>query len=429
MPHTYSKLFCIAIFALGLTVLGACSRQPSEISTAAAAVVGPEDAEIAEAMALIEKSPDQPLAYDQLAIVYIKRARRTSDFDLNYKAEEAVRKALEIAPNASSSRKLLASLHLTLHRFAEGLELGKQLNKEFPDDAFVYGILTDANAELGNYPEAVAAAQKMVDLKPNSNSYARVAHMRSLHGDHQGAVEAYKLAARTADPQDQEAQSWCLVQLGKEFWNNGNYPESVKVLDEALSLLPDYKPAILAKAKSLASLNDYDGAARVLSSLEDGESDPDVNILLAHMHSRKGDAQKSEEYLRRGERAEAENLGVAGEQGHVAMLWADHDMNLPDALKIAESEYARQKDIYTTDLLAWCLYKNGRFEEAKKLSQKAVSLKTNDARLYYHAGMIESALGNKPAARSMLEKALRLNPEFDLRQADAARQALAKLNG
>ncbi|MBO0223116.1 hypothetical protein J0689_27935, partial [Vibrio parahaemolyticus] len=76
-------------------------------------------------------------------------------------------------------------------------------------------------------------------------------------------------------------------------------------------------------------------------------------------------------------------------------LWANYDINLPQALQIAEEEYSRQKDIYTADLLAWCLFKTGRFAEASKMSEKAMSLKTNDARLFYHAGMIENALGNR----------------------------------
>ena len=425
MRPTSSNILCFALLALSLTAFGACSRQSSDITTAVAAETVPEDREIASAMAMIERSPDLPLAYNQLAILYIKKARLTGDSELNSKAEEAVRKALEIAPDDAPSRKLLASLHLTFHRFAEGLELGKQLNKEFPNDAFVYGVLTDANAELGNYREAVAMAQKMVDLKPNSNAFARVAHMRSLHGDHAGAVEAYKLAARTADPADKEAQSWCLVQLGKELWSNGKYAESVKVYDEALSLTPGYSLAILAKAKALASLGEYGGAERVLADLKDSENDPDANILLAHIYTRKGDAQKSEEFFQRGENAESKSLGVAGEQGHLAMLWADHDINIVEAVQIAESEYSRQKDIYTTDVLAWCLYKAGRFREAKKLSDQALRLKTRDAKLYFHAGMIEKALGNRAAARELLEKALRLNPEFDLRQADAARTALS----
>ncbi|MCV4640225.1 hypothetical protein OFB62_33500, partial [Escherichia coli] len=75
-------------------------------------------------------------------------------------------------PNDPWAKKLQASLSLTFHRFANGLELANRLLKEFPDDPFVYGVLADANTELGNYPEAVAAAQKMVDLRPNSSSYA-----------------------------------------------------------------------------------------------------------------------------------------------------------------------------------------------------------------------------------------------------------------
>ena len=427
MRPKLSNIFCFSLLAISLTVGGACSRQSSDITTAVAAEAVPEDREIASAMAMIEKSPELPLAYNQLAIVYIKKARQTGDSDYNEKAEAAVRKALAIAPDDAPSRKLLATLHLTFHRFGEALELGNRLNKEFPDDAFIYGVLTDANAELGNYPEAVAAAQSMVDRKPNSNSYARVAHMRSLHGDHPGAVEAYKLAARTADPEDKEAQSWCLVQLGKELWNNGKYADSVKVYDEALGLMPEYSPAILAKAKSLASLKDYDGVVRVLGGMKDAGDDPDANILLAHIYARKGDPQKSDEFFRLGEAAEAKNLGVAGEQGHLANLWVDHDMNLAEALRIAENEYERQKDIYTADTLAWSLYKSGRFEEAKKLSDRALSLNTRDARLYYRAGMITLALGNRAAARNLLNKAIRLNPEFDLRQSEAARTELLQL--
>ena len=40
------------------------------------------------------------------------------------------------------------------HRFTEALALAKQLNKKVPDDLMVYGLLTDANIELGRYDDA-----------------------------------------------------------------------------------------------------------------------------------------------------------------------------------------------------------------------------------------------------------------------------------
>ncbi len=416
-------LSCITFASWG------CSADAAKAPLAHVGEASQPDKEIDTALELIKRAPDDPTGYNQLAVIYIKRARRTGDFQLNTKAENAVQNALEIAPDDVPARKLRASLSLTFHRFADGLEYGNQLLRAFPNDPFIYGVLTDANAELGNYKEAVAAAQKMVDLKPNSNSYARVAHLRSLHGDHKGAVEMYKLAARTADPQDNEAQSWCLVQLGKELWSNGKYPEANRVFDEALGLIPDYRLAIMAKAKTLASMGDHDGVFKLLEGFPGSEGDPDANLILSHIYARTGEQYKSDEHFRRGNELESANIGVPGEQLHLANLWADHDMNLAQALEIAEKEFTRQQDIATADTLAWCLFKSGRIDEAKKLSDRAVRLNTNDAKLYYHAGMIQRSLGNKSAARGLLKKALLLNPEFDLRQADAARTALGELKG
>src|SRR6187549_2689368 len=90
-----------------LALCGGCSRQSTDITSAKAAESVPEDREIASALSIIEKSPELPMAYNQLAILYIRRARQTGDFALNTKAESAVRKALEIAPGDGPSRKML----------------------------------------------------------------------------------------------------------------------------------------------------------------------------------------------------------------------------------------------------------------------------------------------------------------------------------
>jgi hypothetical protein len=55
---------------------------------------------------------------------------------------------------------------------------------------------------------------------------------------------------------------------------------------------------------------------------------------------------------------------------------------------------------------------------------QALRLGTRDARLFYHAGMIERALGNVGAAAGYLRLALDTNPHFHLRQADEARRTL-----
>jgi tetratricopeptide (TPR) repeat protein len=428
-------LIIFAVILLSIFIGGACATKNAEPSRVEAANnnSSPPDAkpdskdeETAEALKLIEKAPDSATGYVQLAAVYVKRARTTGDFSLNSKAEAAVERALELSSDDVPARKLKASLHLTFHRFAEALELAKKLQQEFPADSFVYGVLTDANAELGNYKEAVEAAQKMVDLKPNTASYARIAHLRSLHGDHEGAVEMFKTAARTADPADREAQSWCLVQLGDELWKNGKYAESEKVFDEALQNFPNYHLALTGKGRARAAQNDLDGALKLLSDANNRIPNVETAILLGDIYTKQGNFEKAKQQYDLVEVIE-QKIGVNNDQKRLALLWADHDLKLDDALAITRRESELRKDIFTADALAWTLFKKGQLTDAKKAIDSALNPKANDARILYHAGMIEKDLGNRAEAKKMLETALKINPLFDLLQAENARRALSEL--
>jgi Flp pilus assembly protein TadD len=86
-----------------------------------------------------------------------------------------------------------------------------------------------------------------------------------------------------------------------------------------------------------------------------------------------------------------------------------------------------RRDIYTSDVLAWALYQNGRAAEAATAMAEALRLGTRDPRLLFHAGMIHKALGDTDRARDYLGQALALNPRFHPLQADVASRALAEL--
>jgi tetratricopeptide (TPR) repeat protein len=385
----------------------ACSKSPNVVS---------------ETVIASENSKDSAKNYNKIAADFIRKARETGDFSLNTKAENAVAKAIEIEPENFDSIKLKASLHLTFHRFAEALELGTKLDNENPNNSFVYGILTDANVELGNYAEAIKFAQKMVDMKPNMSSYTRVAYLRSLHGDSVGAVESYKMAARIADPQDLEAQAWCNVHLGDEFYKIGKFTEAEKSYDTALQIFPNYAAAFVGKAKVRAVNNDNETAIRFFTEAQNRVPLTETVILLGDVYAKTGNADKAKQQYDLAEVIE-QKFGNT-DQRRIAQMWADNDTKLPEALAIAEREHANRKDIFTADIYAWCLYKNGKSAEAKDVMTEAMRLKTNDARFYYHAGMIEKGLSNKKEAKQLLELALKINPAFDFIQAEKAREEL-----
>jgi len=421
-------IFGTAIFSMLFFGLSGCVKQEAskvEKVESPLATTSVSDAEVTAAQKAIEKSPNAAKGYNKLAVAYIRRARETGDFSLNANAQTALDRALEIEPQNYDAQKLKASLLLTFHRFPEALEAGKKLQAVNPRDAFIYGVLTDANVELGNYQESVEAVQKMVDTRPNMESYARVAQVRSLHGDSVGAIEAYSLASRVADPGDKEAQSWCLVFLGYEYLKVGRIAEAEKQIDAALKILPDYHLALAAKGHARAAAGDYENAIKFFTQTQTRVPTTEVVIALGDVYTKTGNQDKAAEQYKLAEFIE-QKLGNL-DQRRLALLWADQNIKLDEALLIVTREYAASKNVYTADIYAWCLYKKGNLSAAKTAITEAMRLKTKNALFLYHAGMIEKGLGNKKVAADFLQKALQLNPAFDVLQVENAKVALQEL--
>lgn len=408
-------------------ITNACVKQEaSKVEEQKPAVaVKDENPQVAAAQEMIEKAPQAVQGYNKLAMAYIWRARESGDFSINSKAETAVDRALKIEPENLDANKIKASLLLTFHRFAEALEFATNLQKKYPQDAIIYGVLTDANIELGNYQEAVDASQKMVDLRPNMESYSRVSAVRSLYGDSDGAIEAMNLAARIADPGNREIQAWCLTHLGNEYFKVGRYQEAEKQYDAALDTFPDYHYALTGKGNTRAAAGDYENAVKFYSQSQERVPLTQTIIPLGDVYQKLGRKEEAQKQYELAEFIE-QKLGNI-DQRVLALMWADHDIKLDESLQIAAAEHEKRKDIYTADIYAWTLFKKGQFEDAKKIITEALRLKTKDARILYHAGMIEKGLGNTKAAADYLQKAIKLNPAFDVLQSEIAKTTLQEL--
>ena len=95
---------------------------------------------------------------------------------------------------------------------------------------------------------------------------------------------------------------------------------------------------------------------------------------------------------------------------------------------LIEEELKVRQDVYTYDAFAWVLYKQKRYEEAQQAMDRALKMGTPEPGFHYHAGMIAAALDRKPEAKKHLERALALNPKFDISQASIAEKELARLS-
>jgi tetratricopeptide (TPR) repeat protein len=126
---------------------------------------------------------------------------------------------------------------------------------------------------------------------------------------------------------------------------------------------------------------------------------------------------------------QAAKIGAAGGQLYnrqIALFYADHDLKPGEAYQLAKREYETRRDVYGADALAWAALKAGKIDEARQAAKDALRLGTQDAKLFYHAGMVARAAGDIAAAQEYLRLALKLSPRFDPRQSQVAKQALAE---
>ncbi len=254
MLHKIFITFIIAAIAISTLFNTGCvsekANSSGDVLAASKDTLSPADISIKKASETAAEFPDLAVSHVNLAAAILAKVRETGDYSLNRKAEESIKKALGIDPENFAAQILQTQIYLSEHKFREGLDLAQKLAKNNPNDQSVLAAITDAQTELGLYDDAVKSAQKFVDTHPKASSYTRVAHIRSLHGDVAGAIEARKLAVRIADPLDKEGLAWFNSELGKEYWNAGNFAEAEKAFDRALEIFPDYHWAARRQGKN-----------------------------------------------------------------------------------------------------------------------------------------------------------------------------------
>src|SRR5271166_6736006 len=94
-----------------------------------------------------------------------RQIQRSATVNFYAQVELALQKSFEISPANFDGERIHVWLLLGKHEFATALQEATELNKRMPDDVMVYGFLTDANVELGNYKEAEDAANWSLKLR------------------------------------------------------------------------------------------------------------------------------------------------------------------------------------------------------------------------------------------------------------------------
>src|SRR5215813_9716129 len=123
---------------------------------------------IAEMEGRLRAQPDDTGAAVLLADALLRQARATNDGRPAGRASEVLNAALKEHPGQYDVLRMLGAIYLSQHRFRDALEIAKRSRDQRPDDAWNYGVMGDAQIELGEYSAAFDAFDKMMALRPNA---------------------------------------------------------------------------------------------------------------------------------------------------------------------------------------------------------------------------------------------------------------------
>ena len=429
----------VVVFVVGALGPGgsrdATSSRPPLVPASPDAFLGPApaagslDASIASLESKLDAAPEDWKSSAALGIAYVQRARITSDPSTYPLAQVVLNRSLKLQPTGNAEALVgLGTLAAARHHFTDALRWGRRAVKAAPYDADVYGLVGDAQLELGRYGAAFGTFQRMIDIRPNLASYARVSYALELRGNVGGAIAAmraaYDVAAGPADI------AWAAAHIGKIQFGAGRTEEAAKWFRRARAADPGSMEAEAGLSLIAWASGDLEKAIAGYEQLASRYPSPDHVAVLGDLYAAAGD-RKGAAAQYELVRAEAKLFRANGVDTdlEIALFEADHagGRSARAALRAARAEWARRRSVHVADAYAWALYANGDYGRASALSAEALRLGTRNALFLFHAGMIRLRLGDEAAARYFLRQARDVNPSFSVRWSPVLRDTLSRL--
>lgn len=364
-----------------------------------------------------------------LASLYHGRGQLTGDLGDQERALQAARAALAAAPSHAPARALDAAIRYTLHDFPGALSAAEALYRDDPTQLGALATMADAKLELGRVEDARADFARLAAEAPGPAVDLRLARLAFVTGQPE---EALRLARSARDSARADAGSGGTLDLGFYEFAAGEYArltgDAVAAragFVAALAIRPTDLGALLGLARIDAFDGRTDGAIAGLRAAAAIAPQPETLAILGDLLISSGDAAGASEAFETVRFIE--RLGAV--QGTVydrvlLRFELDHDGATPELLDRARASLVARPDSGGHDLVAWALYRLGRFDDAAAAIGAARADDADDARLRFHDGAIAIARGDRGTGLELLRSALADGPALDpVERAEAERIA------
>ena len=374
----------------------------------------------------VAANPQDYLSATNLAVLYQGRGRLSYDLADYQRSLDAARQAITIEPTDVAARLAEASTLVSLHDFEAASKAADAILADAPALPAALAVRFDAQLELGRIDEA---RHDLAALGPVGGAAVliRQARLASVTGEADRALELAAAARHSAADDD-------VQDLGIYDYAVGEY---ARLAGDAATARARFTAALEARSTDvgalvgLARIDAFEGATgAAIDHLRHATAiapQPEALGLLGDLLRRVDPSDAAAEETSATIRF-IERLGDLQSTTYDRQLLrfdVDHD-GTDDALltRVRASVQARP-DAAGHDLLAWTLYRLGRYADAAKEIDAARALGADDARLRFHDGAIRVALGDVDAGDALLRRAAESGPALDPLERDELAALLA----
>lgn len=392
---------------------------------------------------VIASDPDNDAAHYYMAMAKFMQ----EDYQA---AEEEFEKAVALDSSNFWYRYRLAAVYAATGRQELTAEIYNGLLEDFPKKSELYYGLIDLYLSMGKMEEALSTLDQIDTVfgKSDISSITRFDILRNLGRIEEAYAVLEEYNREYSSPQ-------VLAMLGD--YQMSMYEDSVAMAyyDEALSLAPDYAPAMLGKAEVYRMTRKYDDYFKTLDIfMEDKEipsegkcdyfkalvqhSDPNFlkifqprldSVMTACLSAHPGDSsatalagiyyygtgreEKSKEYFRENAENWPESLGAAANYMEVLIYTGDWK-ELSSYTKLAYERFPEELRFLEMSTLAD--YNLKAYDDVIATCSRIISIAPQDsARVlaaYTTLGDVYYHLGEKSRAYKAYDEALKVNPEY-----------------
>ncbi|MEX2480687.1 MAG: tetratricopeptide repeat protein [Gammaproteobacteria bacterium] len=311
---------------------------------------------------------------------------------------------LSINPQQFGLRLIYARMLAEANRYEEARVQFGVLSDQAPDNTDIIFALGLLNLQAGRNDDAARNFERLLGLETREDeAHFYLGQVAEARGEEQAAIEHYQAI--------EGGNNYFAAQLRKALVLSmtNQVDEAIAFLDQVSAEDPkQIFDLARAKGEILTEHGRYDEAMAIYDAALAGDRyDSELLYTRAMLAEKMGLIDVLERDLRTIIAAEPDNAQALNALGYTL---ADRTTRYAEALELIERALElNPDDFYILDSMGWVLYRLGRLDESIAFLERARTLR-NDPEVAAHLGEVLWVKGERDAARSVWESALRDTP-------------------